>query len=140
MAEEWWIFSTKQTGDHDLSACGSEYVFPTNDQIDPLLEVVHGDCELICPLALPIHEKQIAALLAGVVFLAPDQQILERYDLTTCSESDPVRPELGKSPIPAGSRIHEFFASGSPHGLKDDSSTAITAVDSVPVLAPLAPE
>ncbi len=54
--------SAEKPGQPDLPAGRGQEVFPSNDQLDAVPEVVHRDGELIGPVSQPVADQQVAAL------------------------------------------------------------------------------
>ena len=72
--------AAEQTRELDLPAGRGQQVDAANDQVDALPRVVHGDRELIRPVAEPVANQHVAALLCRRLLLPAEQRILERLD------------------------------------------------------------
>jgi len=66
-----WPGAPEQSHQGHLAARGLHQVRPANHQGDPLVDVVHGDRELVGPVAVTVAHQQVATLLAGMLHQEP---------------------------------------------------------------------
>jgi hypothetical protein len=70
----------EQACEPDLAAGGRQQVFAADHEVDPLSVVVDGDGELIRPVAEPIADHDVAALLRRILFLGAEDFVDEPLD------------------------------------------------------------
>ena len=68
---------SEQPREQNLAACGVEQVLAAHDEVDVLNPVVHGDGELVGPVAFAIAHRHVTALLVRMLCLRAEPQIVE---------------------------------------------------------------
>jgi hypothetical protein len=77
MQEQRRIGPPEQTGQTELSPGGSQQITSSNDQIYVLACVIHHDGEVVGPIAQPVSQEEITALLRGLLRLGTQEPIYE---------------------------------------------------------------
>ena len=71
--------SAEQPRETNLAARGRKEVLASHHEINALPHVVHGDGELVGPVAVSIAQQEIAALGSGVLRLLAEETVLEPF-------------------------------------------------------------
>lgn len=80
MDEARHLSAPEQGGKSHLSPCAGEEILTADDGIHSEEEIIHGDGELIGPLAEPITDQQVTALLSGLLCDLSEAKIGEALD------------------------------------------------------------
>ena len=91
--------ASEQPGQGDLTARGFEQIFAPNDVRDAVIEIIDRRGELIRPVAFPIADEKIAALLRRPLLLWTAAQIDETFDRRIQSYAQAHARCVGESAI-----------------------------------------
>ena len=72
-----WSLRIEQPAELELAAGRGEEVLAPDDQVDPLVEVVHHHRELVGPVAVAVAQEQVAALLGRDLAPLAEEQVVE---------------------------------------------------------------
>src|SRR5688572_11724479 len=111
----------------NLAAGGRQEVVAANHQRHALDSVVHGDRELIGPVAIAVADEQIAALLGGPLLQRSMTEIVEELDRWLEPDTKAETALLLQVLQGAGARISEFALRRQRR--RDITPRALTRVD-----------
>jgi len=102
------LLATEQSRNSDLAAGRREQVDSSDHVIDVLPPVIDRDGELIRPVAVPIAQEHVAALLLRILLLETEPFVYERLDTRIDPETPAVAVDQGKLLVPANPGVTEF--------------------------------
>ena len=129
--------AAEKTRELDLPAGRRQQIHAANDQVDALAPVVHGDRELIRPVAEPVANQHVAALLRRRLFLPAEQRIFEHLD--TRRQAHAPAEAVGQRQVAIAARAGIFQLAtrvrrGAGH--RQRTPCAVAGVDQSPVAQP----
>jgi len=95
----------EQPRELDLTSCRIEQIFASNDVGDALQPVIDHSRKVIGPVATPIAQQEIAALIGRALFLRSQSKVVKALDGGYESDTNAGTWCFGQSLVRARSRI-----------------------------------
>jgi D-aminopeptidase len=122
------LSAAEQPRQPDLTAGRRKQILPADDEVDPLAPIVHGDGELIRPVAQPVADQHVAALCRRVLLLPAHHRIVKNLHPWQQSHAPTEPVAQGQMTIAAATRIAKLGPDAAGAGL-DLASRAVARVD-----------
>jgi hypothetical protein len=102
------VLAAEKSRDPDLAAGRCEEIDTADDVVDALPPIIDRDGELVGPVATPIAEEHVTALLLGILPLRPELVVVELLDARIHPQTPAVAIDQREALVSAQSRVSQL--------------------------------